>query len=170
MKPAVLISILLFWSTSICAEEKPLGLERLDFLIGTWRGTSTGEPGEGTGQRECARILNGRFLECTSTATYPPQKANAKGEVHADRAIFSYDKRTKKLRLRQFHGEGFINTYAEGQSLVFETSEIENIPEGWRARETYKQLTPDSWQETFELAAPGKEFTVYSTSTLERVK
>ncbi|HYR29614.1 MAG TPA: hypothetical protein VEU30_14180 [Thermoanaerobaculia bacterium] len=77
---------------------------------------------------------------------------------------------SEKLRLRQFHGEGFVNTYTEGQSLVFETSEIENIPEGWRARETYKQLTADSWQETFELAAPGKEFAVYSSSTFKRVK
>lgn len=170
MKTAVMFAILLFLSTSNHADEKPLGLDRLDFLVGTWRGTSTGEPGQGQGQRECARILNDRFLECKSTATYPPQKANPKGEVHVDRAIFSFDKRAKKLRLRQFHGEGFVNTYTEGQSLVFETSEIENIPEGWRARETYKQLTADSWQETFELAAPEKEFAVYSSSTLERVK
>jgi len=139
------------------------GLDDLEFLIGKWRGVSRGEPGEGISERECTRILNDRFIECRTTATY-------KNEVHVERSIFSFDKRTKKLRLRQFHGEGFVNSYVEGDPLIFTTVEIENIPDGWRARETYKAMSPDSWSETFELAMPGKELEVYSSVVLERVK
>lgn len=151
-------------------QETPQGLQRLDFLVGEWRGTSRGEPGEGTVERSCARVLNGRYIECRTTTTYSPQEKNRKGEIHVDRAFYSYDKAAKKLRLRQFHGEGFVNTYAEAEPLVFVTVEIENIPAGWRARETYEAASPDSWSERFELAGPGKEFAMYTSSSLQRVK
>ena len=175
MKNARLIPILILCAMTLVADEKPAdekpaGLARLDFLIGKWRGPSSGQPGEGQVERECMRILNDRFIECRSTVTYPPQKANPKGEVHVERAIYSFDKRAKKLRLRQFHGEGFVNSYVEGEPLTFTTTDIENIPEGWRARETYKLLSADSLEETFELAEPGKELARYSGSVLERVK
>lgn len=148
------------------------GLAQLEFLIGEWCGTSHGEPGEGTTQRICEKVLSSRFIECRTTTTYPPQEKNPKGETHVDRAFFSYDRGAKKLRLRQFHGEGFVNSYiqTESESLVFETDAIENIPAGFRARENYKRLSDDSWSETFEIAEPGKEFAVYSSSVLQRVK
>ena len=146
------------------------GLARLDFLVGDWRGTSQGQSGDGTVQRSCIKALNDRYIECRTTVTYPPQEKNKKGEVHVERSVYSYDKRAKKLRLRQFHGEGFVNSYAETEPLIFETTEIENIPSGWRARETYEQLSADSWSERFELAGQGKDFSVYTSSKLERVR
>lgn len=145
------------------AEGTAEGLKRLDFLVGEWRGTSRGEPGEGTIERSCERVLNGRFIECRTTVTY-------KNEVHVERSFYGYDKREKKLTLRQFHGEGFVNTYIETEPLLFVTDSIENIPPGWRARETYNQKEAGGWTERFELAAPGKDFASYSESTLDRVK
>lgn len=170
MRTALLISALLLLPSHAADAEPPAGLQQLEFMIGTWRGTSSGEPGNGTIERECARVLNDRFVECRTTVTYPPQEKNPKGEVHVERAIFSFDRKAKKLRLRQFHGEGFVNSYVESAPLTFETVEIENIPAGWRARETYKQPSADACEETFELAGPGKELAVYSRSTLQRVK
>ena len=152
------------------AQNGAVGLARLNFMIGEWRGTSRGEPGQGTVERVCSKVLNDRFIECRTTTTYPAQKANPKGEVHVDRAFYSYDKSSGKLRLRQFHGEGFVNTYAEREPLSFLTIEIENIPAGWRARETYEHSSADSWSERFELAEPGKGFSLYSASALRRVQ
>src|SRR5687767_10132478 len=139
-------------------------------MVGEWRGTSRGQPGEGKVERVCFKVLNDRFIECRTTVTYPAQPANPKGELHVERAFYSYDKRSKKLRLRQFHGEGFVNTYVEAEALSFVTVEIENIPAGWRARETYEHSSPDSWSERFELAEPGKDFKLYSATALQRVK
>lgn len=170
MRTTLLISVLLFSSLQVPAAEPPAGLQQLQFMIGTWRGTSSGEPGNGTVERECMRVLNDRFVECRTTVTYPAQEKNPKGEVHVERAIYSFDKKAKKLRLRQFHGEGFVNSYVESDPLTYETVEIENIPAGWRARETYKPSSPDTYEETFELSGPGKDFAVYSRSKLERVK
>ena len=78
--------------------------------------------------------------------------------------------------LRQFHVEGYVNEYkmenvsADRKTFVFNSFEIENIPNGWRARETYQIISADEYVETFELAAPGKDFTVYSKATMKRRK
>jgi len=39
---------------------------------------------------------------------------------------------------------------------------IENIPAGYRARETYKIIGPDEFVEVFEIAEPGKDSELYS--------
>jgi hypothetical protein len=165
MRSLIVLIVLLF----IAAAANAAGLDPLAPLVGTWRGTTSGQPGQGTSERDCRRILSDRFIECRHTATYPPQERNKKGEVHTDLTIFSYDKALKKIRMRQFHVEGFVNTFTETEPLVFITDAIENIPAGWRASETYV-LTENEWRETFSLAEPGKDFAVYSTSTLARVK
>lgn len=76
---------------------------------------------------------------------------------------------------RQFHVEGFVNEYvelksaADGKTTVFVSERIENIPECWRARETYKIVNQDEYTEVFELAAPGREFQLYAQSRWKRV-
>ena len=52
--------------------------------------------------------------------------------------------------------------------VVFITETIENVPDGWRARETYLIEGPDEFVERFELAAPGKDFDLYSENRLRR--
>jgi hypothetical protein len=139
-------------------------------LLGSWHGTSSGQPGKGTVQREYRLVLGDRFIEVRNTSTYPPQEKNPKGEVHEDRGFISYDAGRKVFVLRQFHGEGFVNTYAappDGRPLVFTSEAIENIPPGWRARETYRFDGADL-VEVFELAEPGKDFAVYSEARLQR--
>lgn len=167
---AMAICIALGWTSVARADGNEAGLARLNFMIGEWRGTSGGEPGEGKVERVCSKVLNDRFIECRTTTTYPAQPKNPKGEIHVELALYSYDKSAKKLRLRQFHGEGFVNTYTEMEPLSFLTVEIENIPAGWRVRETYAQASADAWSERFELAEPKRDFTLYSASTLQRIK
>jgi hypothetical protein len=138
----------------------------LRFLAGKWEGTSQGKPGLGKTTREYQFDLRGRYLTGRNKAVYEK-------ETHEDFSVFSFDRLAKKLVLRQFHVEGFVNHYvlaaAEDQKLEFVTERIENIPEGWRAKETYTLVGPDEFVETFSLAAPGKEFEVYSESRLKRV-
>jgi hypothetical protein len=107
-------------------------------------------------------------------STYPPQEKNPKGEVHQDEGFISFDRARKTLVVRQFHVEGFVNQYAQQPAstaarLVFESEAIENIPPGWRARETYVITGPNTFEEIFELAEPGKGFAVYSHSRFTRV-
>jgi hypothetical protein len=55
-------------------------------------------------------------------------------------------------------------------AFLFVTEAIENVPAGYRAHETYRFAAPDSFEETFELARPGKEFEVYVKTTFKKEK
>ena len=148
--------------------------EPVRFLIGAWDGDVSGQPGTGKSAREYRFTLNNRFLEVRNKSTYPAQPKNPKGEVHEDWGMVSYDRGRKAFVLRQFHVEGFVNQYVsdpvrEGP-LRFTSEAIENIPAGYRARETYTITGPDSFVERFELAEPGKDFEVYSETRFRRRK
>lgn len=153
----------------------PDPFERVAFLIGRWEGTSEGQPGKGTVRREYTRVLNSRFIRVRNRSEYSVQDKNPKGEIHEDEGFISFDRARKTLVLRQFHVEGFVNQYVEdaGSSpakLVFTTESIENIPAGWRGRETYVVHSADEFEEIFELAESGKPFEVYSRTRLKRVR
>ncbi len=134
-----------------------------------WEGTSDGQPGAARVQSEYMRILNSRFIRAQNQSVYQPQDKNPKGETHEDLAVFSFDTTRRRAIMRQFHVEGFVNQYAadldsEPTRFVFTTEAIENIPPGWRARETYVVLGPNEFEEVFELAGPGKMFELYSST------
>ena len=169
MRTSLLIALLMVAVPSGAEGIPRRTLADLQPMVGTWRGQSAGKPGVGMILRECQLTLFDRFIECRTTVTYAPQEKNKNSEIHVDVAIFSADSGSKKLRMRQFHGEGFINTYTETGPLTFDTDAIENIPAGWRAREAYS-IEGNTWIETFSLAAAGKEYEVYSTASLQRVK
>jgi hypothetical protein len=120
------------------------------------------------------RILNSRFIRAQNESVYTPQEKNPKGEVHEDLGVFSFDSTRKRLVFRQFHKEGFVNQYvhdpAQTDKIVFTTEAIENIPPGWRARESYVIHGTDEFEEIFELAEPGKDFEVYSHARFKRAR
>ncbi len=144
----------------------------LRFLVGKWEGEPNGQPGKGTSAREYRFVMNGRYLEVRNRSTYPPQAKNPKGETHEDWGMISYDRSRRTFVLRQFHIEGFVNQYAaepvcEGV-VRFNSEAIENIPAGYRARETYTVTGPNRFVERFELAEPGKDFELYTETGFRR--
>lgn len=160
-------------ASQVGAEQPPApdAFREVAFLLGSWEGQSDGQPGSGTVRRQYERVLNGKFVRVQNTSTYAPQPKNPKGEVHQDVGYFSRDGARNRLVLRQFHVEGFVNQYVqEPGTLVFVSEAIENIPAGYRARETYVSLGPDAFEETFELAEPGKDWAVYSRARFTRVR
>jgi hypothetical protein len=141
-------------------------------MEGDWVGESEGEPGKGTVKRVYTFVLDKKFLNETNVSTYPPQPKNPKGEVHHHWSFFSYDRARKALVLRQFHQEGFVNQFAmvataTPNTIVFESEALENIPKGWKARETYEIVSPDEFVETFEIASTGA-YEVYSRNRFKR--
>ncbi len=144
-------------------------------FIGRWAGSSEGQPGNGTVERDYERVLGSRFIRVRNRSTYPPQEKNPKGERHEDEGFYGFDRTRKRIVLRQFHVESFVITYvqdldAKPGTIVFTSEAIENIPSGYRARETYIMTGPDELEEVFELAEPGKDFALYSRTRLKRVK
>ena len=154
---------------------RPDRFAALRVLAGSWRGDQTGQPGRGTAERTYQFIFDERFLQEANTSTYPPQEKNTKGEVHHHMSVISYDTARKRFVLRQFHAEGFVNTYVQQSTgddkvIVFVSEAIENIPAGYRARETYTILSRDEFTERFDIAEPGKDFATYSEARFRRVR
>ena len=177
--PIKLVATTLLLLASVGMGQKPAPRdtwEPLKYLIGSWEGTGSGQPGMSKIQREYRLVLNDEFIQVQSKSTYEPQSKNPKGEVHQDWGMISFDKGRKNFVLRQFHVEGFVNQYvmtsagSDSKTLVFTSESIENIPAGYRARETYKILGPDEFTEVFEIAEPGKEFELYSEGHFKRKK
>jgi hypothetical protein len=148
----------------------------MQWFAGNWQGTGEGEPGKGNYERSYRFMLNNQFIEIKNTSSYPPTDKNPKGEVHEDIGYISYDKGRKTFVLRQFHIEGFVNQYrldslsADGKTIVFLSEAIENIPKGWRAKETYQLTGENEFTEIFALAPPGGGFEVYTRTVFHRVR
>jgi hypothetical protein len=174
------VALLASSAAAYAQDAKPVApidpLAPVRFMVGTWKGENSGQPGHGTSDRTYAFELGDAFLAAHNTAVYPPQPKNEKGETHRDAGFIGYDKVRRRLVFRQFHSEGFVNQYLQDVAasregtVVFVTEVIENIAPGWRARETYHKTGPDTMTETFELAEPRKDFEVYSVCKLTRVK
>jgi len=174
MKLYRVLPIAVMFAMSAAAQSDPWAPLRV--LEGKWEGAESGELGKGTSSREYRFEMNGRFLVERNRVVWEPKTPGAKSEAHEDVGFFSYDKNQKKLMLRQFHNEGFVNEYAldslsqEGTSFEFVTVRIENIAAGWRAKEAYRAVSADELEATFSLAPPGKDFEVFTTAHLKRVK
>lgn len=142
-------------------------------LIGTWKGTGEGPDGKGDYERSYQFVLNNRYIEVRNKSVYPVTKEKPKGYVHEDRGYISYDKSRKKFVFRQFQIEGFVNQYvlesisADGKTIVFVTESIENIPPGWRGRETYT-VSATELTEDFDLAEPNKNFEPYTKARFKK--
>ena len=145
-------------------------------FVGEWKGEGGGQPGKGKYERSYQFILNKRFIEIKNKSTYEPTTQHPSGEVHEDIGYFSYDNVRKTLMLRQFHVESFVIQYrvdsisSDKKTIVFISESIENIPSGYRAKETYRLVGDNEIEDTFEIAEPNKDFAVYSKVKLVRQK
>jgi len=102
-------------------ETKPAAATDPWRLSASWSvrgGPSTGEPGQGTSERTYQFEFGETFIHIRNKGVYPAQPKNPKGEVHQDAGFFSYDKTRKRLVLRQFHSEGFVNQYVLDRRLL----------------------------------------------------
>jgi hypothetical protein len=141
------------------------GLER---FVGAWRGRAEGQPGTGTVTRTYNPILAGKFIEERNESRY------ASGEVHHHIAFWSFDRGRGRYVLRQFHVESFVNQFVaaaadfEDERLIMESESIENIPAGFRARESYIFSGADAFEERFEIAEPNAELQLYSLNRFTR--
>ena len=174
----LMVSILIFIPSVLDAQltkRDSLWLTLKPF-VGEWKGEGGGQPGKGKYERSYQFILNKRFIEIKNKSTYEPTTQHPNGEVHEDIGYFSYDNSRKTFMLRQFHVESFVIQYRidsispDKKTIVFISESIENIPSGYRAKETYRLISDDEIEETFEIAEPNKDFAVYSKVKLVRQK
>jgi hypothetical protein len=173
--PVFLGLLFLFGAPEAPAQAPPSPWAAIQFMVGEWQGESEGQPGKGSVKRSYDFVLGDKFLHERNVSSYPPQPKNEKGEIHHHWSFFSYDRARRSLVLRQFHQEGFVNQYvmapaSAAGTVVFESEALENVPAGWKARETYQVVSADEFVETFELASGSGAYEVYSAARFKRVR
>ena len=135
-------------------------------FVGTWKGQGEGQPGKGKYERSYQFILNKRFIEISNKSTYPPSTQHPNGEVHEDIGYFSYDN-SRKAFMVQYKLDSIT---ADKKILVFVSEAIENIPAGFKTKETYRIINENEIEETFEISELGKEYSIYTIVKLIRQK
>ncbi len=71
LKRTVLLFVIILGVSPALAQDAP-SLDRLDWMIGTWRFEDRAMPAAGfdyaeAGERICTRVLDGRYIQCIST-------------------------------------------------------------------------------------------------------
>jgi hypothetical protein len=149
-------------------ESNPVDIwEPFRYFEGAWTGEETGKSGVGQGERSIEFIMNEKYLFYKNVSRFEPQEKNPKGETHEDWTFFSYDKIRQTYIMREFHSEGFVNQYVldslseNSKSFIFNSEQLENAPHGLRARVSFTILDENKFREIFELAFPGKDFSIW---------
>lgn len=145
--------------------ESPTPLKGLDFLVGTWVGEGSGDPGKGSGEFTFKHELDNRVLLRNNFAEYP---------ATADRPAFRHDdlmitySEAGALKAIYFDSEGHViryNVTATPNSVVFLSE-----PSGPVYRLSYLVKDPTHVAIKFEIAPPDKpnEFKTYIEATARR--
>jgi hypothetical protein len=144
-------------------------------MVGEWDGVTEGKAGTGTATRTVTPILDNRYLFARSFSSIGEQHdslANGK----EDWGFVSWDKYRENVIFRQFQSQGFVyyyvldSIYDGGNTASFSTERIENVPDGWTSRLTFRKEDNDHFSETFELSPAMMSFDVYMEKHWTRKK
>jgi len=144
----------------------------LRYLAGTWKMVKP----EVTNTQQYSFIFNGQFLKMQTKSIFKPTAKKPKGEIHEDMGIFSYDSMSKKVVLRSFHSEGFINIYIlnhvsdDGKILTFKTISVENAPPGTKAKLIFEKINNREFKQKFYVAWPNKDYACFFDNHFKKVK
>lgn len=161
------------FSISSSSQSRPF--DRLNFLLGTWEGEGTGFGNEKSAvHSEFNLVIGDQFIEVSNQSWFEPSGDNQEGEIHLDRGYISYDKTRDKIIFRQFHIEGYVNTYVLVDSLsspdilVFRTESIENFMPGGKAQWTIRKTDETHIVTIFDVSFSGAGYTCFGTNRLQK--
>ncbi len=169
-----LILFFVFLTFAMYAYGQKNPLEKLQPLIGNWKGN--GSVGESKSEIHSGFnwAMNNKYIEVKNHSEFEPTEKNKDGEIHDDWGMISYDHGRKKIVFRQFHVEGFVNQYILNDSLsndtvfIFESEIIENFVPGGRARYTLRLEDNSMLKTIFDIGMPGNELQCYGTNLMRK--
>ncbi len=119
--------------------------------------------------------LGGMYLVERNVAMFPPEELSTEYEIHQDFSVYYRDSATGGFVAKSFYIEGFVTSSTvevleDGDVIVIESVSLENGPPGMRSRSTFSRETEDRFSLTFEIATPGKDYSLYEEITMSRVR
>lgn len=155
MRFILLLALLAF--PAFCADD----WGAVGFLIGNWGGTGSGQPGIGEGSFSLLPDLQGHVLIRRNVSDY-------QAIHHEDLMVIFHDGAADKLRAEYFDNEGHVIRYTVTGTADRAVFLSDGAAGEIRYRLTYLNAGKDRVRITFEIAPPGKDFTVYSDGTVNR--
>jgi hypothetical protein len=169
MTAGLLLMALVFGGQQAAPKDDPWASYR--FLIGTWTGEGSGQPGNTTGTATFKLDLDGRILVRTSSTVVPPRGQQA-GYTHEDRLVVFRDAPGQPARAIYWDNEDHTIEYdvsvsPDGKIVTFVSKPVPSVP---RFRLVYTRLAADSVDVKFEMAPPGNPdaFKVYTEGVTKR--
>lgn len=152
----------------------------LQFLVGGWSGTGSGQPGEVlTGTTSFSFELGKKILVRKNRAESAPKPGEKTGDrtgdktgaVHEDLLIIYEQPGESRLRAIYFDNEGHAINYrvlssGKPNKAVFESAGSGKTP---RFRLTYELNQDGAMTTEFSMAPPGGDFKPYTTGKVKRV-
>ncbi len=155
-----------------------VGAERfgpMAWLEGEWQGY-----GEFPDRTNYARIvysydLAGIYLVERTVALFPPPEPTTDYEIHQDFTVYYRNSTTGGFTAKSFFIEAYVvsstvEVLEDGSVIVVESTDVENGPPGMRSRTTISREGDDAFALTFEIAMPGKDYSLYEEMTMRRVR
>ncbi len=143
------------------------------FLIGTWTGEGTGQPGTGAGTATFRMDQDDRVMVRTAKTDYPAT-AQRPAFSHTDLMVIYRDAPGQPVRAIYWDNEDHTIEYdvsasADGKTVTFVTKAVPSAP---RFRLVYTNLGPTTVDVKFEIAPPGSPdaFKVYTQGVTRKVQ
>ena len=158
------VSIILSLLSSAIAEPTPITWDRMRPLVGQWKASGSGAPGQGEGKFSFAFDLQNKVLVRRSHTDYPAAQGRP-AFAHDDLMVIYIDEGSHKFRADYFDNEGHVIRYLadisqDGRTIIFVSDPLPSQP---RFRLTYGAQGKDKMDIKFEIAMPGApdNFKVY---------
>lgn len=168
VKLAIVIVILIAATVSLAQENK--SWEKLNYLIGNWKGEGGGKPGEGEGTFSFQLDLDKKILVRKSHSEYPAAQ-NKPEVIHDDLMVVHLNYSGNPEKAIYFDNEGHVINYSitfpNNSDIVFTSDKIPNVP---IFRLTYSKIDENLVNVKFEMSQDGTNFMRYVEGKSKRIK
>jgi hypothetical protein len=150
-------------------EQKSQKWDKINWLLGAWKGEGLGKPGQGGGTFAFSLDLNGQIMVRHGHTEFPASQGKT-ASVHDDMMIFYSDPATGDPRSVYFDNEGHTILYSVSQvdkSVVLTSEKVGNMP---AFRITYTLLENGEMDTVFDMAQDGKTFVTYLEGKSRRAR
>jgi hypothetical protein len=145
---------------SFCSGQDNPAWDKWDWLIGTWKGEGSGQPGQGSGTFSFTFDLNKNVIVRKSHSEYPAAD-NKPLIIHDDLMVVYHNPGGGPDKAIYFDNEGHtINytVYYQVKSIVLTSDKFPQMPV---FRLVYTLLDNETINTSFEMSQDGEKFTPY---------
>jgi hypothetical protein len=139
------------------------------WLMGTWKGEGSGQPGQGSGIFSFTPDLDKKILVRKSHSEYPAKESKP-AVLHDDLMIVYLDFEGNPSKAIYFDNEGHTINYTINyldKTIVLTSSKIPHVPV---FRLTYALLDAETVNTKFEMSQDGESFSTYIEGKSKKMK